>query len=95
MSDDAQLAPRGKNGRAPDVFRVGGWVPMRDYRNDEAVDFSIVGTGAGGGTLALSVLPPPHRTMLYNLRRPHQALGWRTPNEAYLGQSTAATALAA
>jgi hypothetical protein len=32
---------------------------------------------------------------LYNLRRPHQALGWRTPNEAYLGQSMAATALAA
>jgi putative transposase len=31
----------------------------------------------------------------YNLRRPHQALGWRTPNEAYFGQSTAATALAA
>ena len=26
----------------------------------------------------------------YNLRRPHQALGWRTPDEAYLGQSTAA-----
>ena len=24
----------------------------------------------------------------YNLRRPHQALGWRTPDEAYLGQST-------
>ena len=31
----------------------------------------------------------------YNLRRPHQALGWRTPNEAYLGQSTTVTALAA
>jgi putative transposase len=31
----------------------------------------------------------------YNLRRPHQALGWRTPEKAYLGQSTAATALAA
>jgi len=31
----------------------------------------------------------------YNLRRPHQALGWRTPDEAYLGQSTAARALAA
>jgi putative transposase len=31
----------------------------------------------------------------YNLRRPHQALGWRTPDEAYLGQSTAATARAA
>jgi putative transposase len=27
----------------------------------------------------------------YNLRRPHQALGWRTPHEAYLGQSTVAT----
>src|SRR5262249_30746160 len=27
----------------------------------------------------------------YNLRRPHQALGWRTPNEAYLGQSTTVT----
>src|SRR5436190_2659328 len=31
----------------------------------------------------------------YNLRRPHQALSWRTPDEAYLGQSTAETALAA
>src|SRR5262249_44679336 len=31
----------------------------------------------------------------YNLRRPHQALGWRTPNEAYLGQSTTVMALAA
>ena len=31
----------------------------------------------------------------YNLRRPHQALGWRTPDEAYLGHSTTVTALAA
>jgi putative transposase len=31
----------------------------------------------------------------YNLRRPHQALGWRTPDEAYLGQPTAAAAQAA
>src|SRR5689334_9195720 len=51
-SDDPQSVPRGKNGRAPDVFRVGGWMPMRQYANDEAVDFAIVGTGAGGGTLA-------------------------------------------
>src|SRR5262249_9795917 len=50
--DDARLLPRGKNGRAPDPFRVGGWVPMREYRDDDAVDFAIVGTGAGGGTLA-------------------------------------------
>jgi choline dehydrogenase-like flavoprotein len=52
VSDDARQAPRAKGGRAPDVFRVGGWVPMRQYDNDEPVDFAIVGTGAGGGTLA-------------------------------------------
>ncbi|HZO23719.1 MAG TPA: GMC family oxidoreductase [Steroidobacteraceae bacterium] len=40
------------NGRAPDVFRVGRWVPMRQYSEAEPVDFAIVGTGAGGGTLA-------------------------------------------
>ena len=31
----------------------------------------------------------------YNLRRPHQALGWRTPDEAYLAEPRAATAQAA
>ncbi|HZK92204.1 MAG TPA: GMC family oxidoreductase [Stellaceae bacterium] len=51
-SDDPQLTPRGKDGRAPDPFRVGGWVPMREHRDDDEVDFAIVGTGAGGGTLA-------------------------------------------
>ena len=45
-------APRAVGGRAPDVFRPGGWVPMRTYGDDEEVDFAIVGTGAGGGTLA-------------------------------------------
>jgi choline dehydrogenase-like flavoprotein len=50
--DDPQQTPRGKDGRAPDPFRVGGWMPMREYADDEAVDFAIVGTGAGGGTLA-------------------------------------------
>jgi choline dehydrogenase-like flavoprotein len=43
---------RAIEGRAPDVFRIGGWVPMRQYAEDEEVDFAIVGTGAGGGTLA-------------------------------------------
>ena len=52
MSSDPLMSPRAKAGRAPDVFRVGGWVPMREYTNDEVVDFVIVGTGAGGGTLA-------------------------------------------
>ncbi len=44
--------PRAIGGRAPDVFRPGKWVPMRGYSDDEPVDFAIVGTGAGGGTLA-------------------------------------------
>ncbi len=52
VSDDAREAPRAIGGRAPDVFRVGGWVPMRQFGDDEEVDFAIVGTGAGGGTLA-------------------------------------------
>jgi choline dehydrogenase-like flavoprotein len=50
--DDALYHPRGKHGRAPDVFEPRGWVPMREYSNDDEVDFAIVGTGAGGGTLA-------------------------------------------
>jgi len=52
VSADARETPRAIGGRAPDVFRVGGWVPMRQYDGDEEVDFAIVGTGAGGGTLA-------------------------------------------
>ncbi|HZR60708.1 MAG TPA: GMC family oxidoreductase [Xanthobacteraceae bacterium] len=52
MSDDPEHTPRAIDGRAPDVFHPGGWVPMRQYDEDEAVDFAIVGTGAGGGTLA-------------------------------------------
>ncbi|PRX89442.1 GMC family oxidoreductase [Paraburkholderia sp. BL25I1N1] len=52
MLDEAQHHPRGTNGRAPDVFERGGWIPMREYPNGEEVDFAIVGTGAGGGALA-------------------------------------------
>jgi len=50
--DNPQKVPRAKHGRAPDPFRVGGWVPMHDYADHEEVDFAIVGTCAGGGTLA-------------------------------------------
>ncbi len=52
VSDDPQVTPRGRDGRAPDPFRVGAWMPMREYPENEPVDFAIVGTGAGGGTLA-------------------------------------------
>jgi len=40
---------RARDGRAPNVFRPGAWMPMREYRETEAVDFVVVGTGAGGG----------------------------------------------
>lgn len=52
MPADATEAPRARGGRAPDVFVPGGWVPMREHGESEEVDFAIVGTGAGGGTLA-------------------------------------------
>ena len=51
VSADPFAAPRAANGRAPDVFKRGGWVPMRQHSEDEAVDFVIIGTGAGGGPL--------------------------------------------
>ncbi len=46
---------RATNGRAPDIFRPGGWLPMRSHSEDEAVDFLIVGAGAGGATLAFQL----------------------------------------
>ncbi|HUW80302.1 MAG TPA: GMC family oxidoreductase, partial [Acidocella sp.] len=49
MFDDQ---PRACGGRAPDVFEAGGWIPMREYAHDTEVDFAVIGTGAGGGTLA-------------------------------------------
>jgi len=52
MSELTAEVPRARDGRAPDVFHVGAWVPMREYADTDEVDFAIVGTGAGGGTLA-------------------------------------------
>ena len=49
MSADPFAAPRAIEGRAPDVFRPGGWVPMRQFAEADEVDFVVVGTGAGGG----------------------------------------------
>jgi choline dehydrogenase-like flavoprotein len=44
--------PRATDGRAPDVFKRGGWMPMAQHRDEDLVDFAIVGAGAGGATLA-------------------------------------------
>ncbi|HEX4740581.1 MAG TPA: GMC family oxidoreductase [Caulobacteraceae bacterium] len=51
MSADPLIAPQAAGGRAPDVFRRGGWVPMRQFDDAEVVDFAVVGTGAGGAPL--------------------------------------------
>jgi choline dehydrogenase-like flavoprotein len=51
MSADPLIAPQAAEGRAPDVFRRGGWVPMRQFDDAEVVDFAVVGTGAGGAPL--------------------------------------------
>lgn len=52
MTEERYQHPRAKEGRAPDVFHPGAWRPMRCFGDAEEVDFAIVGTGAGGGTLA-------------------------------------------
>jgi hypothetical protein len=49
VSADPFAAPRATNGRAPNVFRRGGWTPMRQFDDQDEVDFAVVGTGAGGG----------------------------------------------
>ena len=51
MSTDPFAAPRGANGRAPDIFSEDGWMPMRQHSDDETVDFVVIGTGAGGAPL--------------------------------------------
>lgn len=57
--------PRATDGRAPDVFRPRGWVPMRCYPDDGQVDFAIVGTGAGGGTLACKLAEAGFRVVAF------------------------------
>ena len=59
-------SPRAVDGRAPDVFRKGGWVPMRVYADDDVVDFAIVGTGAGGGTLAYKLASAGFRVVAFD-----------------------------
>lgn len=82
MPDDAQHEPRGKDGRAPDVFRLGAWVPMRAYPNDEEVDFAIVGTGAGGGTLACRLAEQGFKVVAFD------AGAWWRPLEEFASDET-------
>jgi choline dehydrogenase-like flavoprotein len=58
--------PRARDGQAPNVFRRGEWIPMRQYADDEEVDFAIVGTGAGGGTLACKLAEAGFRVVAFD-----------------------------
>ena len=82
MSDDPLHMPRACDGRAPDVFRPGGWVPMRQYRESEPVDFAIVGTGAGGGTLACRLAEKGFRVVALD------AGAWWRPLEEFASDET-------
>jgi len=82
MSDDAERAPRGKDGRAPDVFRIGGWIPMQQFDDRDEVDFAIVGTGAGGGTLACRLAEAGFRVVAFD------AGAWWRPLEDFASDET-------
>ena len=58
--------PRATANRAPDVFKTGGWVPMRCHSDSDEVDFAIVGTGAGGGTLAYKLARAGFRVVAFD-----------------------------
>jgi choline dehydrogenase-like flavoprotein len=58
--------PRARDGRAPDVFREGAWVPMREFADHDEVDFAIAGTGAGGGTLACKLAEAGFRVVAFD-----------------------------
>ncbi|RKT14105.1 choline dehydrogenase-like flavoprotein [Paraburkholderia sp. RAU2J] len=82
MFDEALEQPRGRNGRAPDVFERGGWLPMREYADDDEVDFAIVGTGAGGGTLACRLAERGFRVVGFD------AGAWWRPLEEFASDET-------
>jgi choline dehydrogenase-like flavoprotein len=82
MLDEALHTPRGKDGRAPDPLRVGGWVPMRQYAESEEIDFAIIGTGAGGGTLACKLAEAGFSVVSFD------AGAWWRPLEEFASDET-------
>ncbi|MEO9190212.1 MAG: NAD(P)-binding protein, partial [Acetobacteraceae bacterium] len=87
MPDIVPDGPRGKNGRAPDVLRPGGWVPMKEYPENEEVDFAIVGTGAGGATLAARLAESGFSVVAFD------AGAWFRPLDEFASDETEQTKL--
>ncbi len=79
--------PRGVNNRAPDPMRPGAWVPMKQYLEGEEVDFAIVGTGAGGGTLAAKLAEGGFSVVAFD------AGGWYRPLEEFASDEMEQTKL--
>jgi len=79
--------PRGKHGRAPNVLRPGGWVPMKEYDENEEVDFAIVGTGAGGATLAARLAESGFSVVAFD------AGAWFRPLDEFASDETEQTKL--
>ena len=63
-SHGAERRPRATGGRAPDVFSRDGWVAMRQFPENEEVDFAIVGAGCGGSVLATKLAEAGHSVVL-------------------------------
>ena len=63
-------------------FAPAAWVPMREYPNDEEVDFAIVGTGAGGGTLACRLAERGFKVVAFD------AGAWWRPLEEFASDET-------
>ena len=69
MSDivsDAETRMRATAGRAPDVFKQDGWVPMAQFDDDTVVDFIVVGTGCGGSVAAAKLAEAGHSVVAFD-----------------------------
>lgn len=63
---EAQEHPRAVGGHAPDVFSEDGFVPMRQWQDNDEVDFVIVGTGCGGGIAAAKLAEAGHSVVAFD-----------------------------
>ena len=63
---DAETRIRATKGRAPNVFRPGEWIPMRQHRDEDVVDFAIVGTGCGGSVAAAKLAGAGHSVVAFD-----------------------------